>query len=300
VTPRGKRQCVYDLGGHCAALHLHVNRAGKARPEPMNILDQMLAAAIAASEVILEVYERDVVAERKPDGSPVTEADSRAEAIILERLAPIGLPILAEESVAAGRIPELGARFFVVDPLDGTREFLKRNGEFTVNIALCEAGRPILGVVIAPVSGASYWGGEGEALGGTLENGAIHGHHRITTDSHGPLRIVASRSHGHPAIRALCEKMQVVAGVSVGSSLKFGLLATGAAQLYPRFGPTSEWDTAAGQAVLEAAGGVVLNLEGAPLTCGHADRKFLNGPFVAAASPALAHTAIAEIRRLSA
>jgi 3'(2'), 5'-bisphosphate nucleotidase len=265
-----------------------------------NFIDEMLAAAIAASGIILEVYERGVEATRKADGSPVTEADSRAEAIILERLAPLGLSILAEESVAAGRIPELGERFFVVDPLDGTREFLKRNGEFTVNIALCERGRPVSGVVLAPATGMTYWGSADGAFGGTVSHGEIHGDHRIEASADGPIRIVASRSHGHPALRTLCENMQVVADVSVGSSLKFGLLASGAAQLYPRFGPTSEWDTAAGQAVLEAAGGVVLYLDGTPLTCGHADRKFLNPHFVAAASRALADAAIEEMRRIPA
>lgn len=266
----------------------------------MSLIDDMLAAAIAASEAITEVYERDVVATRKADGSPVTEADARAEEIILEALAPIGLPVLAEESVAVGRIPVLGERFFVVDPLDGTREFLKRNGEFTVNIALCEGGRPMQGVVLAPATGVAYWGGPEGAFGGIVSHGAIHGHHRIEATAEGPIRIVASRSHGHPALQALCDRMQIVADVSVGSSLKFGLLATGAAQLYPRFGPTSEWDTAAGQAVLEAAGGVVLDLDARPLTCGHFARQFLNGPFVAAASRDLALRAIAEIRRLEA
>ncbi len=262
----------------------------------MSLLDDMVAAAIAASEVILEVYESDAQATSKADGSPVTIADSRAEEIILKLLAPTGIPVLAEESVAVGRVPVLGERFFVVDPLDGTREFLKRNGEFTVNIALCELGHPRLGVVLAPATGMTYWGGPDGAFVGIVEHGAMHGHHRIEADAKGPIRIVASRSHGHPSIRALCEKLQIVADVSVGSSLKFGLLASGAAQLYPRFGPTSEWDTAAGQAVLEAAGGVVLNLEGTPLTCGHSARQFLNPPFVAAASRPLALTAIAEMR----
>jgi len=262
----------------------------------MSLLNDMLAAAIAASEVILEVYEGDAGATSKADGSPVTIADARAEEIILSRLGPTGIPVLAEESVAAGRIPALGDRFFVVDPLDGTREFLKRNGEFTVNIALCERGVPSLGVVLAPVTGIAYWGSPQGAFSGTVEYGEMHGHHRIEVDAAGPIRIVASRSHGHPSLRHLCERMHIVADVSVGSSLKFGLLATGAAQLYPRFGPTSEWDTAAGQAVLEAAGGVVLDLEGRALTCGHAKQNFLNPAFVAAASRDLALAAIAEIR----
>jgi 3'(2'), 5'-bisphosphate nucleotidase len=262
----------------------------------MSLIDDMLAAAVAASEVILDVYETDAQATSKADGSPVTIADSRAEEIILARLAPSGIPMLAEESVAAGRIPMLGERFFVVDPLDGTREFLKRNGEFTVNIALCEGGRPTLGVVLAPATGMAYWGGPAGAFGGVAEHGEIRGHHRIEAAAAGPIRIVASRSHGHPALKVLCERMEIVADVSVGSSLKFGLLASGAAQLYPRFGPTSEWDTAAGQAVLEAAGGVVLDLSGNPLTCGHSAQKFVNPPFVAAASRELAMAAIAEIR----
>jgi 3'(2'),5'-bisphosphate nucleotidase len=266
----------------------------------MNLIEDMLAAAIAASEAILEAYEKGVSATSKADGSPVTVADARAEEIILERLAPTEIPVLAEESVAAGRIPALGERFFVVDPLDGTREFLKRNGEFTVNIALCEAGAPTLGVVLAPATGMAYWGGREGAFGGTAEHGDIHGHHPIKADASGPVRIVASRSHGHPSLTQLCERLHVTADVSVGSSLKFGLLATGAAQLYPRFGPTSEWDTAAGQAVLQAAGGVVLDLEGRPLTCGHPKQNFLNPPFVAAASRELALAAIEEIRSFQA
>src|SRR5687767_4286765 len=175
----------------------------------MSLLDDMVAAAIAASEVILEVYESDAQATSKADGSPVTIADSRAEEIILRLLAPTGIPVLAEESVAVGRVPVLGERFFVVDPLDGTREFLKRNGEFTVNIALCELGHPRLGVVLAPATGMTYWGGPGGAFVGIIEHGAMHSHHRIETDADGPIRIVASRSHGHPSLKALCEKLQI-------------------------------------------------------------------------------------------
>lgn len=265
----------------------------------MSLLEQMQAAAIAASEVIIAVYERGTETGWKADGSPVTEADRRAEEIILAGLESTGLPVLGEESVAAGRIPELGKRFFVVDPLDGTKEFLKRNGEFTVNIALCEAGSPVAGVVLAPVTGNLYWGSQGAAFLGAVRGGTLHEAHPIETTADGPVRIVASRSHGHPAIPRLCEKLQIVADVSVGSSLKFGLLASGAAQLYPRFGPTCEWDTAAGQAVLEAAGGVVLDLDGRPLTCGHPERRFLNGPFVAAATRELAEIALAEIANMN-
>lgn len=265
----------------------------------MSVLDQMLEAAIAAAGAIVEIYQGEFETQHKPDDSPVTEADTLAEAIILERLEPLGLPVLAEESAAAGRIPELGKKFFVVDPLDGTREFVKRNGEFTVNIALCEHGRPTHGVVLAPATGMTYWGGPEGAFNGILSHGAIHGHHRCEVSTEGPLRIVASRSHGTPLVRRLSERMNVVADVSVGSSLKFGLLATGAAELYPRLGPTSEWDTAAGQAVLEAAGGVVVTFDGKPLSCGHKERKFLNPPFVAAATRELALRTIAEVGALA-
>ncbi|MDP1729879.1 MAG: 3'(2'),5'-bisphosphate nucleotidase CysQ [Devosia sp.] len=262
------------------------------------LMPLMLKAAIAASKAIIEVYEQDFTHVIKADSSPVTEADTRAEEVILDMLGPTGLPVLAEESVGMGRIPELGTRFFIVDPLDGTKEFLKRNGEFTVNIALCEAGRPVLGVVLAPAIGEAYWGGPAGGFAAALADGRLAAERRIAVRTDGPVHVVGSRSHAHPAMIALCEKMNVVKDVSVGSSLKFCLLARGDAQLYPRFGPTSEWDTAAGQAVLEAAGGVVLGLDGKPLTCGHADRRYLNSGFAAAADRNLADAAIAEMRRL--
>jgi 3'(2'), 5'-bisphosphate nucleotidase len=262
------------------------------------IIDTMLAAAIAASEVILEVYGAAFTAQDKADGSPVTEADGRAEAVILEHLRPLGIPVLAEESVAAGQIPQLGERFFVVDPLDGTKEFVKRNGEFTVNIALIEGRAPTLGVVLAPVSGDIFWTGPEGAMAGRVVDGAVTEARAIRTSAAAPLRIVASRSHGHEALAALCSTMEIAEDVSVGSSLKFCLLAEGKAQLYPRFTPTSEWDTAAGQAVLEAAGGVVLTLEGTPLDCGHAESAYLNGFFIAAANRSLALEAAGIMRKL--
>jgi len=262
------------------------------------LLERMLDAASAAAEVILEVYGEDFGHQLKDDLSPVTEADTRAEAVILARLAPTGIPVLGEESVAAGRIPQLGRRFFVVDPLDGTKEFLKRNGEFTVNIALCEDGKPTLGVVLAPASGEIYWGGPDGAFAAAASGGQRGAERRIAVRTDGPVHVVGSRSHAHPAMATLCAHMRVVKDLTVGSSLKFCLLARGDAQLYPRFGPTSEWDTAAGQAVLQAAGGVVIGLDGAPLTCGHKDRGFLNASFVAAADRQMAEMAVAEVRRL--
>jgi 3'(2'), 5'-bisphosphate nucleotidase len=258
----------------------------------------MIEAAIAASETIMDVYSRPIVATHKVDGSPVTEADNRAEATILAHLEGTGIPVLAEESVAAGNIPVLDGRFFVVDPLDGTKEFLKRNGEFTVNIALVEAGRAVLGVVLAPATGALYCGEPEAAFAAQVSDGIASARRPIRVERDGPVRVVASRSHGHEALGALCRSMDVVEDVSVGSSLKFCLVAEGKAQFYPRFTPTCEWDTAAGQAVLEAAGGAVLNLDGTPMRYGHAERDFLNPFFVAAASLSLAEATAAEMRRL--
>jgi 3'(2'), 5'-bisphosphate nucleotidase len=260
-------------------------------PEPL--LDLMLDAARAASTAIMEVYLGDFEHVQKADGSPVTIADQRAEAIILERLAATGIPVLAEESAAAGVVPTLGQRFFVVDPLDGTKEFLKRNGEFTVNIALCEAGTPTLGVVLAPATGATFVGGPG----GAFEISSRDVREPLRTMVGGPMKVVASRSHGHGALEGFCETFQVVEDVSVGSSLKFCLVARGEAQLYPRFTPTSDWDTAAGQAVLEAAGGAVLALDGQPLRYGKGGDN-LNPYFIAAASRELAERGAAEMRKL--
>jgi 3'(2'),5'-bisphosphate nucleotidase len=255
------------------------------------MLELMLEAAEAGAAEIMTVYAGDFDAARKPDGSPVTAADARAERAILDSLAVTGLPFLAEESVSAGIIPTLGERFFCIDPLDGTKEFVKRNGEFTVNIALVEAGRATHGVVVAPASGAIFIGGPD----GAFEIDSRGQRLPLRTRPDGPMKLVASRSHGHAALAAFCAAFEIVDDVSVGSSLKFCLLAQGAAQLYPRFTPTSEWDTAAGQAILEAAGGAVLTLDGAPLRYGRADH--LNPFFMAAASPGLARRGAEEMRK---
>ena len=258
----------------------------------------VLDAAIAAARVILDVYARPIAAVSKADGSPVTEADQAAEAVIIAHLAPTGIPVLGEESVAAGIIPKLGDRYFVVDPLDGTKEFIKRNGEFTVNIALVEHGVPVLGVVLAPATGETFIGDASGAWFCNTLSGVVSERRSISVVSAERLRIVASRSHGHVALAALCETLDVEADVSVGSSLKFCLLARGDAQLYPRFTPTSEWDTAAGQAVLEAAGGAVVTLDGERMRYGKGDLAFLNPYFVAASSQELAQKAAAEMARL--
>ena len=264
----------------------------------LSLTDIAVNAAIAAAGVICAVYDRPIHVVTKDDGSPVTEADAAAEAIIIEHLKITGLPTLGEESVAAGIIPQLGERYFVVDPLDGTKEFIKRNGEFTVNIALVEQGRPVMGVVLAPASGEIFVGDADGAWAGKIANGVVAGREAIKVGLSQRPKIVASRSHGHAALAQLCQTLDVDSDVSVGSSLKFCLLARGDAQLYPRFTPTCEWDTAAGQAVLEAAGGAVLTLDGAPMRYGKRELKFLNPYFVAAASLELAQTGASEMRRL--
>lgn len=267
-------------------------------PTDQSLTTLVLEAAIAAAQVIMDVYARPIAAVSKADGSPVTEADAVAEAVILDLLKPTGIPVLGEESVAAGIIPVLGERYFVVDPLDGTKEFIKRNGEFTVNIALVEHGVPVLGVVLAPVTGETFIGDASGAWFCTLADGVTSERRSIAVASAERLRIVASRSHGHAALAQLCQTLDVEADVSVGSSLKFCLLARGDAQLYPRFTPTSEWDTAAGQAVLEAAGGAVVTLDGERMTYGKHDLAFLNPYFVAASSQELARRAAREMARL--
>jgi 3'(2'),5'-bisphosphate nucleotidase len=247
----------------------------------------MLRAARAAGAEILKHYnDAGLNIERKDDGSPVTLADQSAEAIIIEELKSTNIPILGEESVAAGHIPELGDRFFVVDPLDGTKEFIKRNGEFTVNIALVENGVAVAGVVTAPALDLEYFADEHgafEIVGGETR--------QIKTKPNGARNIVASRSHGHKALKNLCDELEIIEDISVGSSLKLCLVAKGDAILYPRFTPTCEWDIAAGQAILERAGGVVLSLEGPALRYGKSENKFYNPFFVAGADKQLADKA---------
>lgn len=236
--------------------------------------------ARAAGEVILQVYRGDFVVRDKPDASPVTLADESAEALIvpaLQALSP-GLPVVAEEAASRGECPLVGDSFWLVDPLDGTREFVARNGEFTVNIALVVHGAPLLGVVFVPVQDTLYAGAVG--CGAWVEHG---GQRRAIgcrgVPGEGPT-LACSRSHGNEtALQAWLQGMPVAARITAGSSLKFGLLAEGRADLYPRFGRTMEWDTAAGHAVLAAAGGRVVDLQGQPLRYGKPG--FENPHFVA-------------------
>lgn len=229
----------------------------------MNALDIMTDAAVAAGAEILRIYEIGCEIETKTDGSPVTIADHHAETIILEALRRDfpGIPVVAEEEISAGHVPgQLGRRFFLVDPLDGTRGFADRNGEFTVNIALIEACAPVAGVVYAPVAASLYCGA---AVEGAFRRLGDAGKEAIAVRPRksGRLDAVGSRNHRSPGDDARLASLGVTGHVPSGSSLKFCLLAEGGADVYPRWGRTMEWDTAAGQAVLEAAGGRVMALE---------------------------------------
>ncbi len=240
------------------------------------LLEAMVAAAVEAGRAAHEIYIAGFEVQRKADHSPVTQADHAAEAIILERLrhAAPEVPIVAEEEVAAGRQPAIGRQFFLVDPLDGTKEFIQRIGDFTVNIALVRDGVPVMGVVYAPVTSGLF-------IGNVTDSWAQRSHQptdskastartpiRVRAAPARGLTVVVSRSHATPETETYLAQYSVAERVSVGSSLKFCLVAAGEADLYPRLGPTMEWDTAAGQAVLVAAGGTVLAPGGAPLEYG--------------------------------
>lgn len=254
------------------------------------MLDELVATALKAGGAILSIYARpDFAAAAKADGSPVTEADEQAEAIILEALARIApdIPVVAEESAAAGRIPAAAERFFLVDPLDGTKEFISRNGDFTVNIALIEHGAPVLGVVHTPAYGEVFVGVVGEgAKKAKLADGVLGPWSPLRVrEPAAALDVVASRSHMSAETQAFIDRFAVRELVNAGSSLKFCKLAAGEADLYPRLGRTMEWDTAAGDAVLRAAGGLVRTLDGRPLAYGKRDQAddadFANPWFVA-------------------
>lgn len=250
------------------------------------LLTTMIEAALAAGDEIERIYAEGCAAEEKLDGSPVTIADRHAELIILERLAAAfpDIPVLAEEEACAGRIPKLGDRFFCVDPLDGTKGFVARTGEFTVNIALIEDEEPVAGVIYAPDPRLLYYGARGE--------GAFRAFHKQEPE---PIRVrsrlsagltgIGSRNHASPGTEERNARLGVIDYLPSGSSLKFCRLAEGAADVYPRYGRTMEWDTAAGQAILEAAGGRVMALEGdaeaGPLRYGKTEDGFANPNFIA-------------------
>ena len=249
--------------------------------------DQLARIALDAGKLIMDIYESDFDVAEKGDASPVTEADQKAETLILAALAKADpdLLVVAEEAASEGNVPDHGPRFALVDPLDGTREFVSRNGEFTVNIAIIEHGRPVMGVVYAPaknrlfVAESHNSGWQAEAAPGAdvpTERQSL----RIRPCPEAGVTAIASKSHRTPETDLWLDKHKVNETLGAGSSLKFCLIAAGEADLYPRMGRTMEWDTAAGQAVVEAAGGRVLTEEGTPLLYGKRERGYDNPHFI--------------------
>jgi 3'(2'), 5'-bisphosphate nucleotidase len=246
--------------------------------------------ALEAGKLIMDVYASEIAVDQKADLSPVTAADRASERLILERLRRRfrGITCVAEEEIAAGIVPPaLGREFMLIDPLDGTREFVAHRPDFTVNIALIRDGAPAVGVVYAPARGEMHSGFADHAEAIQVGHGyVVEGRHRIRVRAGvTPLAIVASRSHRTSETDLYIRKFAAAEIVSVGSSLKFCMIAAGQADLYPRFGRTMEWDTAAGDAVLRAAGGLTTTLDGKPLTYGKRGRPgiadFANPDFIA-------------------
>lgn len=243
--------------------------------QPSDLLPQVVQIAKEAGRAIMAIYNTMSATagavRYKADGSPLTQADLAAHRVIAHGLAQLTpeIPVVSEEDSASQVHRKPTGLFWLVDPLDGTKEFVACNGEFTVNIALIEDGNAVLGVVVAPALGQCYWGSSGH--GAFRESGGKVEPIRVTSaDVHaGPLlRILASKSHMNDETRAYLQQLGPHELIQAGSSLKFCRIAEGSADLYPRLGPTCEWDTAAGQALLEAAGGAVHDLHGAPLRYG--------------------------------
>lgn len=245
------------------------------------LAEAFAAIAIEASAAILAIKRNGLATRIKADHSPVTEADEAAERIIaavLSNLLP-DVPLIAEERVAAGIVPDIGETFLLVDPLDGTREFIAGRTEYTVNIALIENGRPTVGAIAAPELDKVYAGAQNWAAARTFNETVFTS--IVTRPLADPPVAVASISHCDEQTQAWLDRWPAIERKSIGSSLKFCILAEGQADIYPRFSPTCEWDTAAGQAILNGAGGIVLNLDDTEMVCGKDTSSFRNGSFIA-------------------
>ena len=261
--------------------------AGTSRIEASRGLAEALVGAVrAAGERIIACRKTGLAVETKSDNSPVTIADREAEAILLAALRTLapGVPVIAEEEVAAGRVPATDGDFFLVDPLDGTKDFIRGGGDFTVNVGLVRGGTPVLGVVGAPATG-EIWAGVDGVGAFAVDMSGVWRPIKVRAAHAGPFDIIASRSHRTKETDDFIARFPGARIVAAGSSLKFCVVAEGGADLYPRLGPTSQWDTAAGDAVLRAAGGRAVTLDGKPLGYGPRDgagaKAYLNPWFVA-------------------
>lgn len=246
-----------------------------------HLLREVDAIARRAGHAIMRVYARGFSVQDKADRSPLTEADLAAHTVIVDDLGKLipSLPILSEEAVEAFPRSFSGERYWLVDPLDGTKEFIKRNGEFTVNIALIERGRAVLGVVHAPAIEATYTAARGLGAFRQRQADAAEPIHVAIHQDGTPWRVVGSRSHAGDSLEAFVQRLGAHTMLPMGSSLKLCLVADGSADLYPRLGPTSLWDTAAAQCVVEQAGGMVVTVAGEPLGYGNPS-ALLNPSFV--------------------
>ena len=261
------------------------------------LLDALVTLSSDAGRVILQAASDGFDVQTKSDDSPVTNADTRAEETILAGLRQLlpGVPVLAEESAAGGDVPVLDGTFICIDPLDGTREFVSGRPEFTVNIALVENGRPRLGILHAPALGRTYWGIAGTELVPGAAARAMHDKGATpaadsftairTREPASPLVALTSRGHNNAPTEDFLARHNVSERQRLGSAIKFAMVAEGSADLYARFTPTMEWDTAAGEAILCAAGGVVLNPDGTALAYSKTTENFRNGPFIAWGRP---------------
>jgi len=256
------------------------------------LVEGLLPAVLAAGRIEMHHFAAGVAVETKADTTPVTIADHEAEAVLIEGLHKVapGVPVIAEEAVAAGRMPEIRDAFFLVDPLDGTRAFIKRSPEFTINIGLVEGDRPVFGIIYAPaLDGLFATLGPDEAVEARIAPDAHVARldecqlTRLRTRRPDPKALVAfaSRSHAAQSTEAFLARLPITETRKASSSLKFCLIAKGEADLYARLGQTSEWDTAAGHAILAAAGGCVTTLDGGPLLYGKSSDGFANPHFVA-------------------
>lgn len=256
------------------------------------LADALMGPLAEAARTILAARDKGLVVERKSDGSQVTEADRQAEEILAGSLKTIcpGIPIIAEESAAAGSVPAIGQTFFLLDPLDGTRDYCAGNDDFTINIGLVDNGRPVFGLILAPARHELFVTPvEGEAIFAAFDAAAapkrladlgaqvLH----VRSGKAGDLSALVSRREAGADFDDRLAQLGVTSRTAASSAVKFGLLARGDADIYPRFGPTCEWDTAAGHAIVEAAGGTVTALDGTPLLYGKTSSGFLNAPFVA-------------------
>lgn len=234
----------------------------------INLMEQVGDLAKSAGKEIMKIYKTDFAVETKADSSPVTEADKIAEDLITSGIREgitASYPVIGEEAFAAGTAPEIGSSpFWLVDALDGTKSFVSKNDQFTVNIALIDGGRPVLGVIHAPALGDTYWGGPIGAFAEYSGEEAKSISCRKPDDA--GLVVVASLNHRSPELEEYIAELKVKSSTSAGSSLKFCLVADGSADIYPRLGRTMEWDIAAGHAIVNAAGGSVLKLDGSPMT----------------------------------